>query len=365
MTTIELNKKEFIKTLNVGGTFAGKTKVMPILECVKVKVSNGHLKVISSDNENAISKDMLVTSADSDAVFCVNCRDLSSYVKMVGDETVTLAVDENEIQIKHEKGDMTLPVMKADDFPMAKMDDNCVSVHMDSALLNNWIVDARDFVRDDDLRPVLNNIYFYCKESEMGCCGTDGLFMFADNVLSNNSNFEFKLNKSAFKAVCDVCAESDNVSIKIGERNVMFAGDGITVIARMWTDNFPNFKSVIPANNPINVKVSKKELADAINRVKLGASQASCLVKFDISGSAIKVSAQDIDFNRKAVENIAVEANGEITIGFNANKFLICMNAVSTDNVVLLMSESSRACLLADDDSESRKTVLIMPMMLE
>lgn len=365
MTKIELNKKEFVKALTIGGTFAGRSKVLPILDCVKIKVSNGYMTVVSSDSENAISKKTTIMNDDGETTFCVNFKDLYSYVKLLIGDVVTLIVLEKELEVKHEKGNVTLPLMDADEFPTLKPDADCTEVKISSALLNNWIVDARNFVGDDDLRPVMGNIYFYSKEGEVGCCGSDGHFMFSDNIKEENGEWSFLLNKSAFKSVCDVCQDVEDVAVKIGSRNVMFIGEGVSVLARLQEGRFPNFKSVQPTNSPIQVKLSKSELLDAINRVKVGASNTSCLIKIEIDGMNMQVSAQDIDFNRKAVENIMVEANGNITIGFNANKFITCLNSIATDNVVLNMSDASRACVVNEDDENSNKISLLIPMLLQ
>lgn len=364
MTTINLNKKDFTKVLNIGGTFAGRSKVLPILDCVKIKVSNGYMTVVSSDSENAISKKTTIMNDDGETTFCVNFKDLYSYVKLLIGDVVTLIVLEKELEVKHEKGNVTLPLMDADEFPTLKPDADCTEVKISSALLNNWIVDARNFVGDDDLRPVMGNIYFYSKEGEVGCCGSDGQFMFSDNIKEDNGEWSFLLNKGAFKSVCDVCQDVEEVTVKIGSRNAMFIGDGVSVLARLQEGRFPNFKSVQPTNSPIQVKLSKSELLDAINRVKVGAKNASCLIKIEVDGMNMQVSAQDIDFNRKAVENVMVEANGNITICFNANKFITCLNAISTDNVVLNMSDASRACVINEDDEDSNKILLLMPMLL-
>lgn len=365
MTKIELNKKEFTKVLNIGGTFAGRAKVLPILDCVKIKVSGGYMTVVSSDNENAISKKTTIINADGDTTFCVGFKELSSYVKLVSGDVITLLVGEKELEVKHEKGNVTLPLMDAEEFPALKPDENSTSITMSSAVVNNWIVDGRNFSGDDSLRPIMNDIYFYCKDGELGCCATDGQFMFTDNMKEDKGEFTFMLNKGAFKSVCDVCQDVEEVTVKIGSRNVMFVGDGVSVLARMQEGRYPNFKSVIPTNQPIQVKLPKSEFVDAINRVKVGASNTSCLIKIAVDGFNMEVSAQDIDFNRKAVENIMVEANGNITIGFNANKFITCLNAIATDNVVLNMSDHSRPCVMKEDDENSNKIALLMPMLLQ
>lgn len=364
MTNIVLNKKEFIKTLSVGGMFAGKRgKVLPILDCVKIKVSGGRINIVSSDNENAINKRMDVVEANGDCTFCVDYKDLLSYVKLVSGENVTLCVGDSEVTIKHEKGEMNIPLFNADEFPTIEPDKEGVKVTLDSALLNNWIVDARSFVGDDVLRPTITGIYFYSKGGEVGCCGTDTMLLFTDYVNADIENFEFILNKGAFAAVCGACADTDKVTMKIGNNNVLFVGNDMSVLARRTEGRFPNFKMVIPKNNNIKATANKSELVDAIKRCRLGADKGSFLLKLEFSGMNLQITGQDYDFNRKATENVMVQTDGNVTIGFNAEQLLKVLESIQTENVVFELKNESTACVVREDN-DSNKTLLIVPMMI-
>lgn len=364
MTKIELNKKEYIKALNVGGTFAGKSKLLPILDCVKIKVSNNKIKIVSSDGQNAINKSIEVVYDGEECTFCVNYKDLLSYVRLISADNLSLVIENNEVDIQHKNGNMKLPLMNADEFPVLKLDEDSCNISVSSALVNNWIVDGRNFIGSDDLRPIMCGIYFYSKDGEFGCCASDGRYLFTDNVNENIEDFEFVLNKNAFSAVCDVCSDVDEITIKIGNNNVIFVGNGISVLARKQEGKFPNFKSIINPNTNINVKADKKEMIDAINRCKLGSS-SSCLIKFDISGLNMNITAEDIDFNKSANENVSVESNGNIIIGFNAENILKILNIVYTEKCIMKMSQPSNACIITDDNSENNKLFLLMPMMID
>lgn len=363
---IRVNKSEFVKGLLVGGSFAGRTKFLPILDCVKIKVKNGSMVIVSSDNENAISKRIFGVESDGEVSFCAGYKSLLSYVKLIKSEFIDLVVDDEvkNLEVKHDKGSLSLPLSDASEFPSMQPDENAVYISMDSALLNNWIVDGQVFVGNDELRPVMGAIYFYCDKGELGVCSSDGHYMFTDFVSSELEDFNFMLNKGAFKAVCDVCKDSDIVKVNIGTKNIKFSSDDYFVLVRTIESKYPNFKSVFPKNNPINAKLLKKDLVDAINRCKLGANQTTCLVKLNISSMNLEVSAQDLDFNIKSVENMLVEANGSIVIGFHAEKLLAVLGCIGTEYVNIELSESSRAGLFKEDDENSHKLLLLMPMLL-
>lgn len=236
---------------------------------------------------------------------------------------------------------------------------------MDAALLNNWIIDARGFAGNDELRPVMNGIYFYSKDGEFGCCASDGLSLFTDNEAYKLDDFSFVLNKRAFASVCDVCAEGDEVTLRIGTNKVMISCGGASVLAMQCEGRYPNFKSVIPSENPIKAKIDRVMTINAIKRCKLGANSSSKLITFEISDNKMEISAQDLDFNKKSVENIPVEADGEITIGFNADKILNVLGSISCNKCIINLSDATRPCVITADDPNSNKIYLQMPMRFD
>lgn len=155
---------------------------MPILDCVKIKVANGNITIVSSDNENAISKKIKDVESSGDVTFCVNYKDLASYIKLLNVETFNLQVSDNDVKVVHKNGEMSLPVMNADEFPTLKLGEDTKNITVESAIINNWIVGASNFVGSDDLRPILNNIYFYGKENEIGCCGKSPCWLTSQRV---------------------------------------------------------------------------------------------------------------------------------------------------------------------------------------
>ena len=362
---INLDKKEFVKALQVGGSFAGKSKVMPILDCVKIKVGLDKLTIVSTDSENAISKRLNGITSDEEGTFCVNMNDLMSYIKLINADTFEIITDDKTAEVKHVKGSFTLPIFSDEDFPTIKPDENSVEITLNAALLNNWIADGKNFVASDELRPVMNGLYVYCKENELGCCASDGHVLFTDNTeVENMPEFSFILNKNAFKSVCDAISSVEDVKVKVGSRNVMFVADGVSVIARQIGGKYVNFKVVCPKNNDIEVKVSKRDMLNAITRSSVGASKASMLTRMKVDGFNLEISSEDLDFNKEAREYLTVEANGNIVIGFKASLIIQILNSISTDNVVITMKDPTRAAIFKEDDTESEKIYLLMPMML-
>lgn len=362
---ITLDKKEFVKALQVGGSFAGKSKVMPILDCVKIKVGLDKMTIVSTDSENAISKRLNGITSDEEGTFCVNMNDLVSYIKLISEDTFEITTDGKTAEVKHAKGTFTLPIFSDEEFPAIKPDEDSIEMSINAALLNNWIVDGKNFVADDDFRPIMNGLYVYCIENELGCCASDGHALFTDNIkVENVPKFSFMLNKNAFKSVCDAIQSVEEVKVKVCTRNIIFVADGVSVIVRQIDGRFPSFKSILPKDNNIEVKVDRKEILNAITRSSVGASKSSMLTRMKVDGFNLEISSEDLDFNKEAREYLTVEANGNIVIGFKASLLIQILNSISTDNVIITMKDPTRAAIFKEDDTESEKIYLLMPMLI-
>ena len=364
---IEVSKKEFVKALQVGGALAGINKILPILECVKIKVGQDRMTFVSSDNENAISKRLTMgVTSDEEGTFCVNMRDLMSYVKLIKVDTFEINVEEKQLEVKHENGNLILPVLSADDFPQMSTDKETVEVSIDADLLSNWITESKAFVANDEFRPTMNGMYMYCENGEVGCCATNGQSLFTDNAqMQNIPDFKFILNKNAFNPILDAISETNEVTLKIGEHNVMFVAEGVSVIARQIEGRYVNFKSVIPQNNDIEVIVDKKELIDAMSRCSIGANKSSMLTKMSVNGFTMDIECEDFDFNKRVVEHLTVDAVGNIIIGMKYSLIMDALATIKTDKVVITMKDPSRAAIFKNNDVENNKIILIMPMLLQ
>ena len=363
---ITLDRKKFLKALQTGGSFAGKSKLMSILDCVKIKVGLDKLTIVSTDSENAISKKLNGITSDEEGTFCVNMNDLVSYIKLINSDEIEIYIDGKIAEVKHKKGSFTLPIESDESFPVIKSDDDCVDVTINATLLNNWIADGKNFVANDEFRPVMNGLYVYCKDNELGCCASDDHALFTDNVIVEDMpEFSFILNKNAFKVVCDAISFVEDVKIKVGARNVMFVGDGVSVIARQQEGRFPSFKSILPKDNNIEVKINRKDMLDAVSRSSVGANKNSLLTRVKVDGFSLEVSCDDLDFNKSAKEYLTAEANGNIVIGFKSSLLMDILNSITTDSVIITMKEPAKAAIFKEEDAESNKIYLLMPMMIE
>lgn len=365
MSRITLNRKDFIKALQLGGAFAGRSKTLPILDCVKISVKGGKGKIVSSDSENTISKAFDVVESDADVTFCIRCKDLMSYVKLISGDIFAIELDESlkSANILHSKGKAEYPLEDYSAYPVIKPSSEVKEIELSAALLNNWIVDGQGFVANDELRPQMNGIYFYQQGDEVGFCATDGHFLVTDHIEGSGEDWNFILTNTVFSTLCSAISNVETVKLRLSSDNILFIADGISIMSRLVDGRYPNFKSVLPSSFGFSVKLDKKEALESLNRCLLTTNPSSSLIKLTFDSGSLSFEAQDIDFARKNTEKIACECSNPLRIGFNGKKMISCINAIESDSVEMCLTSPERPCVFKDTEKKNF-SALLMPMLL-
>lgn len=357
-------KKDFINALTIGGAMAGKNKTLPILEFAKVEVSADTLAVHSFNGESWVTKRVSLAEPNGEYAFCINHNELVKALKLLAEEVVTFAIEGTTLVINHFKGTMEMPILQAEQFPMAQVTKEGTTLTLDADTLKTWLGIVGDFTAEDDLRPVMNGMYLYAREGRLGVCATDAHKMFTDSVEGDYGEFGVIVPSSAFRPLKDML-DTKELGVVIGDKNISFTSSDSELHCRLVEGNYPNFNAVIPRNNSVEVKASKSELLDSVNRASLMANKATSLLKLSVSDSVMEIEGSDIYFSKKAKESVKVEKSGaDVVIGVKAMFFATCLGALDSEDVVLKMQDSQRAIVFEDALCKD-KVVLVMPMMIQ
>lgn len=360
-----INKKDFINALTIGGAMAGKNKTIPVLEFAKVDVDVESLTVHSFNGETWVSKSTKVDNASATGAFCVNPSELVKALKTLAEEVVTFEVGDSVLTISHIKGIMEMPIVKAEQFPVAQVTEDGVRVNIIVDKMKEWLSFASDFVAQDELRPVMNGLYLYAKDGVLGACATDAHKLWHDTIECEYDDFGVILPSSGFKSLLSMLDEATDVVATIGTKNISFTTHNSSLHCRLIEGTYPNFKAVIPTANDIKVKVHKGELVDSVARVALFTNKTTSLLKLGIANNAMNIEGSDINFSRKASEKMEVEQLGaDIEIGVKGDFFSICLSHIVSDDVVLEMSNPNRP-IVFKDSLEPSKVILVMPMLIQ
>lgn len=346
---------------------------LPILDCFLFELQDGLLTVTVSDSETTMVTNLEVVKSDADGRFAIVARTLLDALKEIPEQPLTFNVNLNtlEITVQYLNGIYNLVGQNADEFPTpAVLKENAVHVEMDAETLLNGITHAILATADDELRPVMNGIFFDITTDSITMVASDGYKLVRSKTLAahGNERAAFILPKKPANLIKNLLPkESGQVTIEFDERNAIFTLENYRMVCRLIEGRYPNYNSVIPNNNPNKIIIERQQLLGAIRRVSIFSSQASNLIKLCMDTNCITINAQDIDFSTSAKETVTCQYTGTaMEIGFKSTLLIDILNNISSNEVYIELADPSRAgvVLPAEQEDNEDLLMLLMPMML-
>ncbi|MBO7267923.1 MAG: DNA polymerase III subunit beta [Bacteroidaceae bacterium] len=346
---------------------------LPILDCFLFNIEDNKLSITASDNETTLDTSMEVVECDGNLQFAISSKTLLDAIKELPEQPITFDVNPQsmEVSIQYMNGKYSLVGQSADEYPMAAlMGENSVSFSIEADTLLSGINRTVFATADDELRPVMNGIYFDIFADNVTLVASDGhkLVRYKLYNTKGNEKSAFILPKKPAVLLKNLLAkESGEINITFDDRNATFEMPNHRMICRLIEGRYPNYNSVIPQNNPFKVTIDRGAMLSALRRVSVFSSQSSSLIKLRLAPGELLISAQDIDFSTSAEEKLSCNYEGNaMSIGFKATFLMDILANLSGQEVNIEVSDPSRAGVLvpADQVEAEDLLMLLMPMML-
>ena len=324
----------------------------------------------ASDGETTIRTSIEVENAEGQGKVASGAKLLLETLKEFPEQPLTFQIDDQNfsINITSENGTYSFVGANGNEYPEMPIEGGeSGRIELPAELLLDAINKTIFCTADDELRPVMNGIYFDMLEDKIVLVATDAhrLVRYTNTSVQAPAAMNFILPASLLKNV--LAKEEGNVTIIFGEKNARFEFGQTLVVCRQIEGRFPNYNAVIPQNNQNKVVVDRQTMINACKRVAVFANTGTSLLKLALAENQIKISAQDIDFSTSAEETIACSYNGApMAIGFKAPFLIEILGSIASEEVVLELADPARAGLILPSENEPNEDLLmlLMPMLL-
>ncbi len=346
---------------------------LPILDSFLFSLEGNKLTITASDAETRLVTSVDVMNGQGSGLFAVSAKILLDPLKELPEQPLTFDINDDnlEIFIHFQNGKYNFIGQKGDTYPQQKpLDENAISIMMDAQMLLNGIGRSLFATADDELRPVMNGVYFDIHTDNLTFVASDGhkLVRLRNFSVKSSERASFILPKKPANLLKGLLSkEEDMVSIKFDDNNAYVNCSNFKMICRLIEGRYPNYNSVIPQENPFKVTIDRVSFLNALKRVSVFSNPASSLVKLQLKESEMLVSAQDIDFSTSAEEKIVCSFDGtELSIGFKATYLIEILSNINSEEVIFELADPSRAGLVVPSENEENEDLLmlLMPMML-
>ena len=368
-----VSSSALLSLLATTGKVISNKSSLPILEYFLMELKDGQLTVTTSDLETTLIGSISVENIEREGVIAAPGKLMLDSLKEFPEMPLVIEVNDTtwEIQITWASGHLSIPGASAVSYPAVQtLGNERKSITLDVDLLVSGINKTIFATADDELRPVMNGVYFDFSTESLTFVATDAHKLVkynAENASDITSSFILpKKPANLLKAL--LAKEEEPVNVTFDAKNVTFELKNFKLVCRLIEGNYPNYNAVIPTANPNKVLIDRVEFVNGIKRVAVCSNPSTNLIRMDIADNKVNLTAQDIDFSVSANETISCSYDGQpVTIGFKSTFLVEILSNIDTPTVVVELADSTRAGVFKpvyDDQPSSESLMLLMAMMI-
>jgi DNA polymerase-3 subunit beta len=370
-----VSSSELLGHLQAISRVISSKNTLPILDNFLFNLSGNDLEITASDLESTLITRMKLENTEGDGTIALPARILLDTLKEFSVQPLTfdISMDTLAVVISSENGKFNVVGQNGIDFPALPSikKDKKFSFEINADVMLAGITRTLFATADDELRPVMGGIFVEATTDKITFVASDAhkLVRYQRSDAHADDSASFILPKKPASLLKNILPrEQGAVSVEFDDKNAFFNLNDYKVVCRLVEGNYPNYNSVIPKNNPRRITIDRVEFYNTLKRVSVFSNQASNLVKLQLKGNQVMVSAQDIDFSISAYERIKCQYEGEeIEIGFKSVFLLEILANIASQDVMIELADPTRAGLflpvITDNESEDL-LMLLMPMMI-
>lgn len=356
------------RLMTIGRVIVQKNTI-PILDCFCFDIQGTTLTITASDNDTTLTAKAELNECDSDVRFAVNAKTLQDAIKEIPDQPLEcyLNTESYELTVEYQNGQYKLMGQSAEEYPTpAISDETRLEFDLECQKLVPSITRCMIAAANDTLRPQLNTICFDIHSQEVSLVSSNGNQLALTKLAMPELNAEgsYLLGTRPASLLKGMLAKAEgNVHFSLGQRTAIVHTEEYSLTSRLVEGRFPNYRSVIPQDNPNIVTVNRLALVSALRRVLVFANAQAVLVKFRLGPNTMNISSQDIDFGKSAEENMLCDYTGTpMRIAFKGSVLLDLINNIEGDDITLKLSDPSRAGLIVPAKQKEGEEVLMLIM---
>jgi DNA polymerase-3 subunit beta len=344
--------------------------VLPILEDFLFEIEKNKLTVVATDLETVMKIHMDIEAKDSGKV-CIPAKILMDSLKNIPEQPLTFHIDKNfGVEITSDNGKYKVMGENPDNFPKEPVADDANSFTMTSSGLVTAINKSIFAVSNDDLRPAMTGVFFELDKKSITFVATDAhrLVRYSLTDVKCPQKHNFIVPKKPLNLLKSALPDNeDELTVSYNNNHLFVVHGGTELVCRLIDARFPDYKVVIPTDNPYKMIVNRADFQNALRRVSVFSNKSTNQVALTISGSQLQLAAQDVDFSFEGNERMACQYDGEdLQIAFNAKFLIEMLNGTDTDEVNMELSTPTKAGIIKPSEQAENEDLLmlVMPLML-
>lgn len=348
--------------------------IRPILSNLLVTAQNDNLRLVGTDLE-VMMISTVPAEIENNGHFTIPAKLLQEILSSIPtDESAQVSFelenqDASEITISSGRNKFSLQIQGADEYPPVPVFE---TEQMPMFTINNEttaraLKEAAVAMSTEEGNPVQKSL---CMDLSIAdrpvMASTDSkrlaVTLIGDMKVPEEFRKTFIIPSRAIPELQKLLECNESLTLGTYKEQLVFSSHQFQLITRLIDGKFPDYNRVLPKESSRSLKISRKDLTQALKAVAPIARNSSGQVRFDVSPNETKIWA-DSKEQGKAEAFVASELNGEpINIAFNVKFLQDFLNVIIDEEIILEMTTPSYPGLLRPANPESEFKYVVMPM---
>lgn len=355
---IVLQSKDLKEAIAKVASVINPSSIMPIFRNVYFDMSGDGVRVVGTDTETTVETDLTVTSKEGSESFSVDAATLLNLLKTLPNEALHVSDEEGTFVLRATTGVFKLPLDKGS-YVVPETSSTEGGFQLKGYALDMIVKATIQSVSTDDLRPTMGGVCFDLKE--------DGAVFVATNG-QKLAKYQTKITGNGEKLIVPVKVleqvtglQDQDVKISYNNINIVFDWGTTKVSGRLVDGTYPPYEKIIPENTNV-VSLKQKDLVDALKRASIFANNETKQVVLNVEGNRIVVASCDNGYNKSSDQEVAIEGDFTLAIGFKASILIDILKVVGEGDLKLHFNELASKPVLIKNVASPGLTGLVAPM---
>jgi DNA polymerase-3 subunit beta len=368
---LTINKDTILKAINIADSVISSKNINTILSNCLFNISKDKVEIIATDNEMGV-KTQIDASADSNFSFTANGKKLSSIIKELPDEDISLTIDDSmviNIKSSNIKGSYTFYGTDSNEYPQLPEISNQNSVDIDQAVFKEMIKKVIYAAATDTIKPVFNSIYIISeKPGTVTAIATDSrrLSMITREIDSEAFIGEgIIIPLKTINEVYKLLSNSGSCKISFDSKQCYFKINETEIISRVIEGQFPNYKQIIPKEYSHKSIIETSKILDSVKRAMIFTREPANKIIMTLNKDILHIEANTPELGQ-AEEEINIESDNKekIFLGINAHFLFDTLKQIDSFSFICgITGQMSPITIIPEDDKNYIS--VIMPIQIK
>jgi len=345
-----------------------RRQTMPILSNVLLVAKDGELAVTATDLEVELVAQANV-DVQSGGEITVSGRKLLDICRALPDGVVVnVSASSEKLVVKAGRSRFNLATLPAAEFPVIEDIKAGQSIRVSQEVLGRLIEKTHFSMAQQDVRYYLNGMLLETGDKHLRAVATDG-----HRLALCQAEIDGKLNQqqvivprkalNEVSKLTDGMGEDDKVIFGQSDKQAFFIVGRHKLTSNLLEGKFPRYENVMPESSAIHIVLDREDLANAVRRVSLLASDRyGRAIRLHLSDGKLDLSSQTEMGEAQEALNVDYEGE-EVQIGFNARYLLDFLNVVGGSSVGLELNparegDDAQAAAIAGVSKQAQKSAI-------